>query len=989
MVARKKPKKASTGDTIRERPESVRAKKLPNIYLRDKIYIPTRFVDEDVVIRQYTHCEFDDNVCRTCDLRSARPCNDCYECQWGGLKGTFLMAGHKVVSGRPYYTVPLGDIDNVEYKLGIDFDDFNLVDKTTRKKFAYPIKYTGQLYDYQEAPVRNILKYKMGILKSKPRTGKCTRKNEIVDTSVGQLDMERLWELYGKEGHESVELDSKLYTKTAFGKERISWIHRKKSKCLELTTHIGHKLGATPEHPVFVVTPDLEVVERRMDELRVGDWIVSKPNTAMVKRKKVSLVRIPESEYVFTTQITQPKFMTEDLAYVLGCLVANGTLTTAKENGHLAFTSNDNLVSAQYMRKMDALFGITTIRSTRRDGIAQDVIIDSRQLARWLEANGLSMSRSAGKSIPDPVLRGDKAIHLAFLSGYLSCDSSIYHNFIEQITASEKLHKQLAVMFMSLGCVATARVTHKAATNGSGIKRPYYCLTLAANNMQKLLSQVELHKERPVNVGRNAGARVYGDADNIPYVVDHINALPLHKREYYEGKHSLNKHGTLARNTLLRVKRELLPAKLRKFLKYADGVYFQQVTEIKKLPKQWVYDLTVEGSHTFIASGFMVHNTVMATAAICKYGQRAIIMADQKDFLDGFLETFHAVTNVLQLEEECGHKLVGFPKTLKDFDTLQVILITYQQLIKNTKAAKDKLRKLRTLYGVLCVDEVHRTCAPQFSRILGLMTTRVRFGLSATPHRKDSREALAFHMIGPIIAKTNAEALKPKIAVHYTPDTVKSRNQFSGQAGWTRFCQFLAKHEDRNMMIVDQAIKDLKKGRNIVIPIMFTEHAEKLKREINAAYGEEIAEVFLGGSKHAKFRKQIVDDARAGKIRVVIGIRRLVQIGINVPQWDTLYYVKPLNNAPNWEQESYRILTPLPDKQPPLIRMFVDRNMNRSLGCFKSTLQTSLEFGHELLPKSKERLRDDYGSAIYDVSAKAKKSVKTGRDSSGVLGRTF
>lgn len=553
MVARKKPKKAATGDAIRERPESVRAKKLPNIYLRDKLYIPTRFVDEDVVIRQYTHCEFDDNVCRTCDLRSARPCNDCYECQWGGLKGTFLMAGHKVVSGRPYYTVPLGDIDNVEYKLGIDFDDFNLVDKTTRKKFAYPIKYTGQLYDYQEAPVRNILRYKMGILKSKPRTGK----------------------------------------------------------------------------------------------------------------------------------------------------------------------------------------------------------------------------------------------------------------------------------------------------------------------------------------------------------------------------------------------------------------------------------------------------TQMATAAICKYGQRAIIMADQKDFLDGFLETFHGFTNVLQLEEECGHKLVGFPKTLKDFDTLQVILITYQQLIKNTKAAKDKLRKLRTLYGVLCVDEVHRTCAPQFSRILGLMTTRMRFGLSATPHRKDKRENLAFHMIGPVIAKTKAEALKPKIAVHYTPDTVKSRNQFSGQAGWTRFCQFLAKHEDRNMMIVDQAIKDLKKGRNIVIPIMFTEHAEKLKREINAAYGEEIAEVFLGGSKHAKFRKQIVDDARAGKIRVVIGIRRLVQIGINVPQWDTLYYVKPLNNAPNWEQESYRILTPLPDKQVPLIRMFVDRNMNRSLGCFKSTLQTSLEFGHELLPKSKERLRDDYGSAIYDVSAKAKKSVKTGRDSSGVLGRTF
>ena len=770
---------------------STRKPRMPKIYLSDKIYIPVRFVDEDRLKKAYTHCEFDDNICRGCDMRNVRPCEDCYACEWGGLKQTFCMAGHRMVSGKEYYTTPLGDIDNVEYKLGLDFDDFELVDKTTKRQFTYPLKFTGTLFDYQEDPVRIICKKKMGILKSKPRTGKCTRKNEIVDTSVGQLDMERLWELYGKEGHESVEIDSKLYTKTAFGKERISWIHRKKSKCLEVTTHIGHKLGATPEHPVFVVTPDLEVVERRMDELRVGDWVVSKPSTAMAKRKKVSLVRIPESEYVFTTKITQPKFMTEDLAYVLGCLVANGTLTTAKENGHLTFTSNDNLVSAQYMRKMDALFGITTIRSTRRDGKAQDVNIDSRQLARWLEANGLSMSRSAGKSIPDPVLRGDKAIHLAFLSGYLSCDSSIYTNFIEQITASEKLHKQLAVMFMSLGCVATARSMHKAATNGSGIKRPYYCLTLAANNMQKLLSQVEIHKERPINVGRNVWARVYGDADNIPYVVAHINALPLHKSEYYEGKHSLNKHGTLARNTLLRVKRELLPAKLRKFLKYADGTYFQQVKEIKKLPTQWVYDLTVEGSHTFIASGFMVHNTVMAVAAICRMKQRAIIMADQKDFLDGFLETFEALTNMKELEEQAGTKLIGFPKTLKDYETFQVILVTYQQLIKDSDMSRKRLRLLRMNYGTLAVDEVHRTCAPEFSKVLGKMKARSRFGLSATPRRKDcvvkgsavvmadgSRKAIEDVAVGDLVTSFNiAEgAFEPKpVVMTHAVQTAKRR----------------------------------------------------------------------------------------------------------------------------------------------------------------------------------------------------------------------
>ena len=709
----------------------------PKIVMKDKLYIPAKFLQEDKVVKAYTHYEFDDNICRACDLRDSRPCADCRSCEWGGLKQSFNMAGYKVVGKIPYYTFPLGDIDNVERKLNLDLDRFDFVDLTVRRKFTYPIEFTGDLFDYQETPVALLVKRKMGILKSKPRTGKCGRGSEIVDTTAGQLSMERLWELYGKDGQESVELDSKLYTKTAFGRERISWIHRKRSKCLEITTHIGHKLGATPEHPVFVVTPDLGVVERRMDELRVGDWVVSNPDTAASKRKRVPLVRIPESDYVFSTKITQPKYMTEDLAYVMGCLVANGTLTTAKANGCLSFTSNDDSVSAQYMRKIDALFGIHTVRSTRSDGKARDVNISSRQLARWLEANGMSMSRSAGKSIPDPVLRSDKTIHIAFLSGYLSCDSSIYKNFIEQITASPVLHKQLTVMFMSLGCVATATMMNKAATNGSGIKRPYYRLTLAANNMRKLLDQVEIHKSRPVNAGRNGSSHVYGDADNIPYVVNAINALPMHKREYYDGKHSLNRHGHLSRNTLLRVKRELLPAKLRKFLAYADGVYFQQVTKIKKLPVQWVYDLTVEGSHTFIASGFMVHNTVMAVAAAVRNQNRTIIMADQKDFLDGFYETIEAMTNLPALEEETGKKLFGFPKTLKDYETFQIILITYQQLIKDSKISRKRMQLLRKFYGALIVDEVHRSATPTFSKVLSRMTTRMRIGLSATPRRKD------------------------------------------------------------------------------------------------------------------------------------------------------------------------------------------------------------------------------------------------------------
>ena len=937
----------------------------PKIVMKDKLYIPAKFLQEDKVVRAYTHYEFDDNVCRACDLRESRPCADCRSCEWGGLKQSFNMAGYRVVGKIPYYTFPLGDLDNVERKLKLDLDKFDFVDLTVRRAFTYPIEFTGELFDYQETPVALMVKHKMGILKSKPRTGKCTAGDEIVDTSVGQLEMQALWREFGDDSKESVCLSSALTTETAFGRERISWIHRKRSKMLSIKTHIGHELKATPEHPVFVATKDLEVVERRMDELCVGDWVVSNPDHASVARRNAQLVKIPESVHAHTKKIKQPSRMSSDLAYVLGCLIANGSLASARHENcaSLRFCSDDEVVSNQYASKVESLFGVETKRVYWPKRSAE-VVVYSSQLIDWLVANGLGMETASGKSIPECILRSSKQVHRSFLSGYLSCDSSVYPNFIEQITASKKLHKQLTVMFMSLGCVATARVTEKAATNGSGIKRPYYCLNITANNMQNLLAQVEITKQ--VNAGRNSACKVYGDADQIPFVADAIRALPKSAAHYYEGKPSQNKSGTLARNTLLRVKRETLTDSLRAFLAYADGVYFQQVTEINKHNEDWVYDLTVEGSHTFIASGFMVHNTVMAVAAAVRNKNRTIIMADQKDFLDGFYETLEAMTNLPALEEQTGKKLFGFPKTLKDYETFQIILITYQQLIKDTKISRKRMSLLRKFYGALIVDEVHRSATPTFSKVLSRITARMRIGLSATPQRKDKREVLPYHFIGPVIAQTKAEALTPAISVHVTPSNVKTKSQFNGQAGWVRFTQFLARHDDRNMMIVDSVLRDLSNGRNIAIPIMYKEHAAKLKKEIDFAYGSEICALFMGGAKNAKLRKGIVDAARAGKVRVVIGVRKLIQIGINIPQWDTLYSIMPMNNAPNWEQESYRILTPLKGKKQPMIRMFVDTQMPRSVGCFKSTLATSLGFGHVLTTQSRDRVKELFGSALLD-----------------------
>ena len=80
-----------------------------------------------------------------------------------------------------------------------------------------------------------------------------------------------------------------------------------------------------------------------------------------------------------------------------------------------------------------------------------------------------------------------------------------------------------------------------------------------------------------------------------------------------------------------------------------------------------------------------------------------------------------------------------------------------------------------------------------------------------------------------------------------------------------------------------------------------------------------------------------MEKARAGRIKVVVGTRKIVSTGINVPIWSCLHEIMPISNAPNFEQQYFRILTPLAGKQTPVIRMYLDVS-NIGRGCLRTCL---------------------------------------------------
>lgn len=336
---------------------------------------------------------------------------------------------------------------------------------------------------------------------------------------------------------------------------------------------------------------------------------------------------------------------------------------------------------------------------------------------------------------------------------------------------------------------------------------------------------------------------------------------------------------------------------------------------------------------------------------------RIAVIADQREFLDQFLEHVEKFTNLPELQEKYGKKLFGYGKKPEDFENFEIIVCTYQSFL--SKKGKKLLKLLNANFGTVFIDEVHSAAAQEYSGVINSFRSRIRIGATGTDARKDNKYIHVEQIVGKVTALIERDQLVASVYVHPI-DFVKTKSAYKGRSGFTYMVNFLSKHKKRNELIVEWVLKDLAKGHSIVIPVYRKEHVEVLVKAINDEFGKTIAAGFTGGASKVNkhHRNQALDDAKSGKIRVIVGIRRLLQRGLNVPRWSMIYCVMPINNEPNWKQESSRILTPMEEKRPPGIRLFADVNVGASLGCFVATYKQSVKFKHVPTEVARERAQE-------------------------------
>ncbi|HLB48326.1 MAG TPA: helix-hairpin-helix domain-containing protein, partial [Anaerolineales bacterium] len=452
---------------------------------------------------------------------------------------------------------------------------------------------TGQigLSDEQRLAIRRALENKVSVITGGPGTGKCIRSDSLVLSDQGIQPLQMFWNGDAKQADTFRELRigvvSKDHPSTTShiyygGTKKTIVIHTDLG--LELEGTLNHRIWAMTKHgpdwmPLGKIQPDTYVAVRRRDNLW-GD------------RK-----------------------LPPQIAYVLGVISGDGSQSSDKliqiANSNLSLLQKCQTVLEQHL---DCRGFISRSRST------YNLRIHGKEVRNQLVQMGLHTCRAEGKEVPHAVMESARVSVLQYLAGLFDTDGHIQRRrktgqvSFELTLKSERLVTQVQLLLLNLGIVSRRTLKKVKYRYGGKIEeRLYWRLSAYGRDVDVLMSVIPTIKAvPPQHRGWNTNRDVVPLPGSLIRSVFLING-PRSRREWWAWKREIKGNRRPTRQRLLSLLDTVGPESATpetKALKDAcqDCYYWDKVLSVEQSCAE-VIDLTVPDEESFIANGFVNHNT--------------------------------------------------------------------------------------------------------------------------------------------------------------------------------------------------------------------------------------------------------------------------------------------------------------------------------------------------------------------------------------------
>ncbi len=490
---------------------------------------------------------------------------------------------------EPLHLIPNDLRADVEKEFGLYIEG----DLCPHCRYMVDTQFVGHIED---VPVKRLAfseKYRVGVGTFTPSDPKCVTGDTLVLTEQGLQKMEDIYLQLPYKPREDEFVPFETTVLGIDGPEKATKFYCGGFQPIyEVETNLGYTIRGTANHPLLTLQPGGDPTWTKIGDLQAGDYV------ALARGSRVfgQSASLPESFYPLPRQ---PRTMTTDLAYWLGLLTAEGSVT----HYETWFVNGSQKLIDRFVKLTCALFDLKAVPHRKADTYNFNVSISSKALSTWLRGE-LGITRgSHAKSVPACVLASSEADVLAFLEGLFWGDATIRgdksgSNTFKYTSKSHQLARQVHVLLLNLGVIGSFWST---TIDGE----LYYNVTLRGDQVLDLIELIPSLRDKATSPLRDTRSDKT-NYDHLPHGATLING---HGGNSYLAR-ILAGDRQLSYNrarTVLAEKPELAGVMLASLVK--QDYLWLTVREVRPAGIEPVYDLLVPGTHSFVADGFVQHNS--------------------------------------------------------------------------------------------------------------------------------------------------------------------------------------------------------------------------------------------------------------------------------------------------------------------------------------------------------------------------------------------
>ena len=376
---------------------------------------------------------------------------------------------------------------------------------------------------------------------------------------------------------------------------------------IRVRTKAGYTIRGTPRHRIRVLDRDNRWVWRRFADLAEGDRVPLRIGGMFGTPRRVDLPSLPpERNSSCGRGVRVPASMSPELAAFIGAFMGNGSLHN--KGLRIDVTDDDPDMRRWCAETAADLFGVR-VTYQKGTGKSTNVCVNSTQLREWWEAAGFAKHPPVAPSpawvahVPDAVLAtNDPRVYAGFLRGLFSTDGAVGAGCPVVSNAKECFIDEVRTLLMALGVVTSTQVTV-----GELSGRPVWNLrakTLRyARHFADFIGFIPVRKQRLLTTqnGDDRGDRVY-----VPREVEEA-ALPVGHERRGDLTRWRRSGGGVPRRHAASVAAIGCPDAGGRI---ATEYFYDQVVDAELIGRAPTYDLSVPDNVTYVADGFVSHNTV-------------------------------------------------------------------------------------------------------------------------------------------------------------------------------------------------------------------------------------------------------------------------------------------------------------------------------------------------------------------------------------------